>query len=451
MYLSRLVVAGLRASATEELELRLPGRFSVLVGANAAGKTTISDALYLAHQHSFPALPRISSAALGPTPRYIDVEYRLEEDPAAEGALGTSLATNAYTPAGGVAFSWRRRMYRYLGAIRMENDGSMPDQHKNVHLVYLPAWRNPIDELARRETQILLQLLRSQRQMQAGVRDLTDLRVQASRLLDSLAKDGLIAEVEERIAQHLSALSGGVSHQWAYVRGQVADDTFLARVLQFMLATMEGRENALPLDVSGLGYVNLLHIAITLAGIPDMAAGPAAAGAATGLGAAATADTGLVLPQHQTGETHDAEDDEVARRRLQQASAERDSAEDSFYTAGPLHVTVVIEEPEAHLHPQLQHALVRYLRKVTQDRPEIQIVISSHATDVITSCHPKHIVVVRRDATGRRICRPVAHIPMSKRDRVLRMARLHLDSSRSTSLAIRAMRPRFQAQTWGHT
>jgi putative ATP-dependent endonuclease of OLD family len=47
VHLSKLTVRGFRASAEGEIEVNLPGRFSVLVGANAAGKTTVSDALYL--------------------------------------------------------------------------------------------------------------------------------------------------------------------------------------------------------------------------------------------------------------------------------------------------------------------------------------------------------------------------------------------------------------------
>lgn len=43
-------------------------------------------------------------------------------------------------------------------------------------------------------------------------------------------------------------------------------------------------------------------------------------------------------------------------------------------------------------------------------------------------------MVVRRDRGGRRVCRAVADIPLAKREQVLRMARLHLDASRSASL-----------------
>lgn len=439
MHLSRVRVRGLRGAAESPLEINLPGRFAVIAGANGGGKTTFSDAVYLGHGKRFPHLPRHSSAALGAGDRDIEVEYRFETDADAEGPLGLQLQAQSGRKAPGtVAAEWARTLHRNLGAITTKALGPPSDVEAKTLLVHLPAWRNPLDELARRETRILVELLRAQQQNRGRGRDLSDLRGRASGLLETLATDDLLLGLEERVSEELRALSAGVSRNWPYIRGQVVDDRYLARVLELMLAGTEGRSEALPLEAVALGYVNLLHIAVTLAAIPDATESAAAAAAAAEAAGEAGADeaSAEVPPpaDQQAAAAPTPEELADAERVLRQARAESESVEDSFFPDGPFHVTLLIEEPEAHLHPQLQHSLVRYLRRQVQLRPELQVILSSHATDIITSCDPTDLVIVRRDHQGHRVARAVADIPLTAADEVLRKARLHLDASRSASL-----------------
>jgi len=289
--------------------------------------------------------------------------------------------------------------------------------------------RNPVDDLSRRDARILLELLRADERKHPETGGLHSLRAQAEGMLKSLTNHPLVGNVEDRIAENLRIISGGVQEHHAFVGTQTVDDTYLARVFEMLVALLPDRATARRLQVSSLGYVNLLHIAVTLAGIPD---------------------AGRTPPSHEppinreetdgdAGSESAAEEGkraDAARERLARTAEAADADADSFYPE-LFHATVLIEEPETHLHPQLQYGLIRYLRSLVKERPDIQIIVTTHSADLAAACDPEELVVVRKDADNRTLSRRLTDLPIKDnnlRTSLFQQTRLHLDATRSAAL-----------------
>lgn len=427
MFLKTVTARGFRAAAHTDLTCTLPGRFTLLVGGNNAGKTTVCEAIYLAHRHRFPQLPRPSAELLRRArdgERDLRMEYALSTGVDPEGPLGKRLlAESKPVP----AFS--KLLTSSLGRVRVSPGEE--DEPEGLRVIYLPAHRNPVDELARRDADILVELLRAEQQRLRRHRSLGPLRDEAQTLLRQLAKHGIVRSLEERVQGVMSSLTVGVSNQVPFLGAQRVDDRFLARVLELLLAAGTDQTTQQRLELSGLGYVNLLHIAVTLAAIPEL--GPATPTPPTS--ADPFEDPQVPAPSIETPE--ELPDGLVEIAEIDEADDRADAVEDSFFD-GIFHATVVIEEPEAHLHPQLQHGLIRYLRRAVEQRPELQVIVSSHAPDLISSVKPEEVVLLRNNSTGRRAFALAALPAFSESavgaDQALRMAALHLDASRSAAL-----------------
>ena len=237
VHLSSISIDGFRAGAGQALTCEFPGRFSVLLGQNNAGKTTVCDALYWAHPDSFPNLRRPSSAVLGDRPRNISVEFAFA-DGEPQGPLEQSLRSCSEAPP-----RWTRHLERSLGTVRAVGiDGG--NLVEVTRMIYLPAHRNPVDELARREAEVIVELLRAEQQRRSGHRNLAEVRSLAAYLLEGLIKHELLQSVEARVSDYLASLSGGVRRQHAFLGNQEIDDAFLARVLEFLLSSVNDRSLA---------------------------------------------------------------------------------------------------------------------------------------------------------------------------------------------------------------
>jgi putative ATP-dependent endonuclease of OLD family len=321
----------------------------------------------------------------------VRVECEYEQEEGDEGALGSARKLRGLG-----APKWGRPLERSLGKVRAGKPEEPASEYDDIRLVHLPALRNPVDDLSRRDARVLLELLRAEERRNPAAGGMAALRTQAENMLASLTGHERVSNVEDRIAQNLLTISGGVREHYAFIGTQTVDDTYLARVFEVLLAILPDRGAATRLEASSLGYVNLLHIAVTLAGIPD-----------AGTPAAAAVDTGGDRPDQAF-----APDVNAARARLDAADQAADADADSFYPE-MFHATVLIEEPEAHLHPQLQFGLIRYLRRLVRERNDIQIIVTTHSADLAAACDPDELVIVRRGTDGAPTTRRMADIPLA--------------------------------------
>jgi putative ATP-dependent endonuclease of the OLD family len=408
MHLAEITVHGYRAATPDPLTCTIPGRFAVLAGPNGAGKSTISDALLLAHRDVFPRTPRPSSATLSSTVTSRSIETRYDLDPTVASPLGSALHAQ------GLNLEWTTELAPSMG--RVQASKQFPLEGQQLPVLYLTPTRDPSRELAGRSSRVIVELLRAQARRDGTDPGLGALRGKLSGLVSALVGEALITNAEASVQRHMAPLTTGVRGQQSYLASSAVDDAFLAQVFEFLLATVPGtRDDARRLHTVGLGHANLLQLAVVLAAIPDLTA----SAAGTEEAADRSADD---PPQEPTDEELEAER-ELAEER-------RDVANDTFF-ADQFHATVLLEEPEAHLHPQLQHALVAHLRRIVEQRPEVQIVLTTHSDHIISACDPDELVVFAHRA-GTPLAVTVRDLNMHDDERAL--ARRHLDISRSASL-----------------
>ena len=65
-----------------------------------------------------------------------------------------------------------------------------------------------------------------------------------------------------------------------------------------------------------------------------------------------------------------------------------------------LFTVLLIEEPEAHLHPQIQSKLIKYLQKLSDEKKNLQIILTTHSAVLASSVSVDTIVHVMGTSSG---------------------------------------------------
>lgn len=382
MYVSALRAANYRNLSTT---IALCHPLAVVVGENNAGKSNLIDALRTVLEPEAGPRGRCwlredDFAHDGHGTRVADeleLEVRLGGlDAAAQSRMVTCLAPDAGV---GVA---KLRLKATLGATgRIQTqwfggDSETADLERHardaVRFVYLHPLRDAAADLRPGRDNKLIPFIRALAPPEHGDHQaIIDAAQAANAALDQIST---IAHARTLVEERLGAMTG--QGRFAQQSGLAFEDARFERVVGALRAKI-GELAALEMDENGLGYTNLLYMSVLLAAIAD--APP--------------------------------EDEEPTLRVL------------------------LIEEPEAHLHPQLQDLLMRFLD--TEAVGDTQVIVTTHSPSFAASARVERLTVLARDEDRR----PVARLPrdFGLKGKQLAYLRRFLDVTKASLFFARAV------------
>jgi putative ATP-dependent endonuclease of OLD family len=341
MHIDRVSISGFRGLETS---VSLTGGLALIAGANNAGKSSVVDAIRCA---LLPFNERQGDRWVGNSDfthlagdvlLHSPIEITLDLvgiKPHDSGRLISVLSpasgagTAKITLRSELTTSGRPRT-RYFGGDFGQNDVEAIAREA-IRFVYLPALRDAEADLRPGVGNRLATLLTAF--APDGHPDRADLVRIIQEANAALAEVGAVKQSAAAVQSRLTAITGkGPFEQSAQMGFSEARYERIVGSLQAML----GGKSPVQLAENGLGYNNLLYIAVILAAI-------------------------------QSDETM------------------------------PLTV-LLIEEPEAHLHPQLQSRLLEYLESLTSEKT--QVIVTTHSPQFASTADLARVTVLSRPGDG---------------------------------------------------
>ena len=353
MYLSELRVEGFRCFE-EEFKILFTGGLNVIIGENGAGKTAIINAIRQLFQGSESGRYSISSDDFfcGFTPRSIAApSFSISTDfaglePLAKIALlhwtgGAETATLNLEVENKEVRGYYKKVV-WGGSSR----GSQfdPELIDLIQCIYLPPLRDAESKLTNGRQSRLSKLLKAVNRKELKeckknnmVHPLED---SFRNFNEALAEDDnlSIKGANTLITQHLKRAIGHHFGQSTQIQFAESDFTKIVESLTLLFfPNMSAGDQQLfrSLRQNSLGYNNLLYIASILA----------------------------------------------------ELTLDEDDGDDQ-----PLFKLLLIEEPEAHLHPQLQIRLLNHLKSVADSKNNVQVIVTSHSTVLASSVEIDSII-----------------------------------------------------------
>jgi len=368
MYLSELRAQGFRCF-DDEFKIQLTEGLNVIVGENGAGKTAIISAIRQLFHDSESGRYSVSSDDFF-CPFNIDGEPAKSFSIQAEFDgldinnkisllpwIGTSNTALLNIQAENKEIQGRFKKIIWGGISK--NSQFDPELLDLIQCIYLPPLRDAESKLSNGRQSRLSKLLKALNRKElnqckkAGTLHPLEEKVKEFNVSLATDKSLSIKDANKLITENLTMAIGHHFGQNTSIQFAETDFTKIAESLTLLFSpnlSIDDQELFRSLSQNSLGYNNLLYIASILAE--------------------------LTLDEEGEGQ--------------------------------PLFKLLLIEEPEAHLHPQLQIRLLNHLKSVAERNKNVQVIVTTHSTVLASSVNIESIIHLSKSnnpiATPLRAC-----------------------------------------------